>query len=124
MTNQELQVIAQECAEDIIERTGVKHYRDMMKKWYKKIDRQSGQIKAPLYACDRTRYTDWDSRKDYGFFVGTGWTDDEIREEIEAMTIRVNSPYDCTGRPFTITINWHRNPSGLISYVHWIGYDI
>lgn len=97
----------------------------ILKKVYKRVHRRDkGQVIAPLYACDRTRYTDWDSRKDYGFFVGTGWTDDEIREEIEAMTLRVNSPYDCTGQPFTITINWHRNPSGLISYVHWIGYDV
>lgn len=85
--------------------------------------RERGQIEAPLYACDRVRYNDDETRTEYGFFVGTGWTDDEIREELELMKYRINSPYDCTGQPFTINIKWHRNPSGLISYVHWIGYD-
>ena len=85
--------------------------------------REREQIKAPLYACDRVRYNDDDTRTEYGFFVGTGWTDDEIKEELELMKYEINSPYDCTGRPYTIIIKWHRNPSGLISYVHWIGYD-
>lgn len=33
-------------------------------------------------------------------------------------------PYDCTGQPITLWIDWHRNPSGLISYVHHIGIDV
>ena len=35
-----------------------------------------------------------------------------------------HSPYDCTGRPFTEFISVHRNPSGLVSIVHHIGYDV
>lgn len=35
-----------------------------------------------------------------------------------------HSPYDCTGRPFTEFISVHRNPCGLVSIVHHIGYDV
>ena len=35
-----------------------------------------------------------------------------------------HSPYDCTGRPFTEFISVHRNPCGLISIIHHVGYDV
>lgn len=35
-----------------------------------------------------------------------------------------HSPYDCTGRPFTEFISVHRNPRGLISIIHHVGYDV
>ena len=34
------------------------------------------------------------------------------------------SPYDCTGKPFTEFISVHRNPCGLISIIHHVGYDV
>ena len=35
-----------------------------------------------------------------------------------------HSPYDCTGKPFTEFISVHRNPCGLISIIHHVGYDV
>ena len=52
-------------------------------------------------------------------------TDDDIREFVdECMTVRIYADYDCTGRPFTRWIDWHRNPCGLISYVHAMAVDV
>lgn len=52
-------------------------------------------------------------------------TDDDIREFVdECMMVRIYSDYDCTGRPFTRWIDWHRNPCGLISYVHAMALDV
>ena len=52
-------------------------------------------------------------------------TEAEVNEWIgENMFVRIYSDYDCTGRPFTTGITWHRNPCGLISYQHHMGIDI
>ena len=62
----------------------------------------------------------------YGYFDGTHMTDADVREYINE-NIRVRppySPYDCTGREFTWLIDWHRNPSGLISYRNHMTLDI
>lgn len=68
----------------------------------------------------------WDCMVQYGFFNGADMDDDDVREYIDD-NIRIRppySPYDCTGRPFTMYINWHRNPTGLISFVNHIGLDV
>lgn len=62
----------------------------------------------------------------YGYFDGTNKTDADVREYIDEY-IRVRppySPYDCTGRAFTWMVDWHRNPSGLISYRNHMTLDI
>lgn len=84
-----------------------------------------GQNKAPLRYVERERYDDDGFGKTrYGFLTGTGYTDEDLQELFDEMRIRPRyAAYDCTGDPFTIYITWHRNPSGLISYVHRIGYD-
>lgn len=104
----------------------VKKWRKFMKKWYK-IDHENerGQNKAPLRYVEREHYDDdglYMTR--YGFLTGTKHTDEDLRELFDEMRIRPRyAAYDCTGDPFTVYITWHRNPSGLISYVHRIGYD-
>ena len=35
-----------------------------------------------------------------------------------------HSPYDCTGRPFTEFISVHKNPCGMISIIHHVGFDV
>lgn len=73
----------------------------------------------------------------YGFIIGEDFadtydvettfdlTDEEIREWINShMWISNYSPYDCTGEEFTCWIDWHRNPCGVISYVHRTALDI
>ena len=55
----------------------------------------------------------------------TSLTDEEIREWVmDNMWVSIYSDYDCTGREFTTSITWHRNPSGLISYIHSMALDI
>lgn len=52
-------------------------------------------------------------------------TDDEVQEFVdECMTVRIYADYDCTGQSFTRWIDWHRNPCGLISYVHAMALDV
>ena len=61
---------------------------------------------------------------EYGLFDGRGLTDDDVEEIIDTYRYIVRSPYDCTGLPTTCYINWHRNPTGLISYIHCVGLDV
>lgn len=73
----------------------------------------------------RTAYPedDWETAIEYGF-LGYDMTDEEIQEAIEAMRLVIHSPYDCTGKLFTRWITVHKNPSGLVSYVHNMGLDV
>ena len=69
---------------------------------------------------------DYDSCAEYGFIEADGCTDGEIREWLDE-NVRIPhycSPYDCTGKAFTMFLDWHRNPCGLVSYKHTIGYDV
>lgn len=62
---------------------------------------------------------------EYGFIKGSEfWTDDDVQEWIECEWQRICSPYDCTGLAFTQGIDWHRNPSGIVSYQHYKGIDV
>ena len=68
---------------------------------------------------------DWETYKEFGFLSHrTDLTDDEINELVEDMRMIICSPYDCTGKHFTRWIETHRNPSGLVSYIHTIGIDV
>ena len=53
-------------------------------------------------------------------------SDQELQELVydEFAIPEWHSPYDCTRRPFTEFISVHRNPCGLVSIVHHIGYDV
>lgn len=93
---------------------------------------------------DRTRATGDESWVDYGYILPgdivfdfdpdvtpTEWdayldlTDEEVNEWIEEnVVVRIYSDYDCTGRAFTTSVDWHRNPCGLISYQHHMTIDI
>lgn len=69
---------------------------------------------------------DLDTMVQYGFFDGHKMSDADVREFINEY-IRIPlpySPYDCTGRLFTVYVSWHRNPTGLISFVNHIGIDV
>lgn len=79
---------------------------------------------------DEPRYTyktdDYDSDLiEYGFLSHrTDLTDEEIQEMVDDMRLVICSWYDCTGQRFTQWITTHRNPSGLVSYVHCMGLDV
>ena len=108
---------------------GKKRYRKILKKEYKRehsrdhsIDRLDESLaNNPRIHCEEN---DWESYTEYGFLLGTGYTDEELDEIREDMRLRVTSPYDCSGQHFTMWMTFHRNPSGLISYVHRIGIDV
>lgn len=67
---------------------------------------------------------DGEGWKEYGFFEAEDMTDEEINEYVEAMRVEIHSPYDCTGKAFTMWIDWHRNPCGWISVVHRLCLDV
>lgn len=73
----------------------------------------------------------------YGFVLGEEFADyydvettfDLTDEDIwyyfdDVMWVSINSDHDCTGRAFTSSIRWHRNPDGSISYVHSMEIDV
>ena len=60
---------------------------------------------------------------EYGF-LGRDLTDEECVKIVREMEVHNYSMYDCSGKPCTFHINWHRNPSGLISYQHWKVLDV
>lgn len=104
-----------------------KIWRKILKKDYKRTH-HGGKDRLAKSAMDGTRiyYDEGDGEywTEYGFLHGTDYSDDEVREIIDDMRYRIYSPYDCTGKPFTMWIDWHRNPTGLISYVHRVGLDV
>ena len=68
---------------------------------------------------------DWDSWTEYRFFDVDGMTDEDIEFMVNSYRIDPNFPaWDCSGLAFTAWIDWHRNPSGLVSVVHKINLDV
>lgn len=117
-----------------------------IKKIYKRVGKRyasqrEDKLAYSLLYATRTA-ADGEGWKDYGFILpedivydydpevgewGTylDLTEQEVNEWIsEHMFVRIFSDYDCTGKPFTVCVNWHRNPCGLISYVHTMALDI
>ena len=86
----------------------------------------SGETICPTLTEEARVHYSYDDEywTEYGFLHGTDYSDDEVREIIEDMRYRIYSPYDCTGKPFTMWIDWHRNPTGLISFIHRVGLDV
>ena len=50
-------------------------------------------------------------------------TDEEIDDLVREREIRISYPWDCTGLPFTVCLEWKRIPIG-ISVVHSVGLDV
>ena len=102
--------------------------KDLMKKFHRQ--RPARPIK-PLIQEERCYIREYDGcdadKIFYGFAVldDENMTDEEIRKELyDNMEVRICSPYDCTGQWFTRWIDFHRNPNGMISYVHNMGLDV
>lgn len=118
------------------------NFKKIAKRLYKRYDRAGEDKLAESLICRGRTVSDGEGWKDFGFILPedivhdydteTGeWatyldlTEQEINEWIgDNMFVRIFSDYDCTGRPFTVDITWHRNPCGLISYVHTMAIDI
>lgn len=78
----------------------------------------------PLIEHGRVHEDSWDSWYEYGFMPPWVETDADADEWCEDNTYRIYSPYDCTGKPHTKWIDWHRNPCGRYSYVHRVALDV
>lgn len=106
--------------------TQEKMARKLLRKAY---GRRPAKPILPLQEDSRHRWReDGESGYEYGFLPFgdmSGWTDEEVQEFVDdEMWICINSPYDCTGQVFTHWINWHRNPNGMISFIHCKGLDV
>lgn len=102
-------------------------FKALEKKCYKAVHKCSARI--PQSLLDEARIhcgpEDYDSFVKYGFIKGSeSWTDEDIEEWVRETWLRIYSPYDCTGKCFTYDIHWHRNPNGVVSYVHQMGVDV
>lgn len=82
-------------------------------------------LRYPLWVKDRIRWDDdGEGWREYGISDEMGgWSDEELREYFDEHRYVIYSDYDCTGRPFTQWVEWHRNPNGSVSYVHQVGLD-
>lgn len=115
-----------------IKRFYEKEKKDLMEQaFFRNINKKTYNQKVgkPLLSLrDKERVyqkeDDYEAWTEYGFFEADKMTDEEIQECINDMWITVNSPYDCTGKEFTMWITWHRNPCGLISVIHRKGLDV
>ena len=65
----------------------------------------------------------WDSWTRYTIVHDIGLTDAEINDRLEALRMETHSAYDCSGRPFTVSLRWKRTPAG-IAIVHHIALDV
>ena len=105
-----------------------KLFKKIFKESYKRSHRgERDVLDNSLLEESRLAYPDedWETCIEFGFLSKrTDLTDEEIEELVEDMTLRIYSPYDCTGKRFTRWITTHRNPSGLVSYVHEMGLDV
>ena len=85
---------------------------------------------ASMMEAPRKGNCSYDGYTEYGLYELSeeqkSMTDQELRDAVyEAFAIPSwNSPYDCTGKAFTEYITIHRNPCGLVSIIHHIGYDV
>lgn len=96
--------------------------KDRYKRNHRGYTPQGSMMDMPHTSAER--YDD-ESMIEYGFISKrTDLTDDEIEEWVDDNTIRIYSPYDCTGQIFTRWIETHRNPNGLASFVHHMGLDV
>lgn len=95
-----------------------------IKKWFRdRVHNLPDRLADPIWA--ETRYL-WDS-DGYGVTeYGILWdmTDEEI-EDWRADHWRYGSViYDCTGELCTRHMHFHRNPEGVVSYIHYMVVDV
>lgn len=98
------------------------------KKLLKKLTKQkpSASIVSLLDEPRRLFSEDGEGVTEYGWCDPENCTDEEIQEYFDEQWKHVHWPaqWDCSGQLFTVGINWHRNPNGMISYVHHMALDV
>ncbi len=124
-----IRAFANDCIKELVELGfSEKKLRKMVKRDYKKAMRgvRRHAIGSHSMMDDEVCITNRDGESWYlvGLFDPEDATDAEIQEWCDDQVVRIYSDYDCTGRAFTRWISWHRNPCGLVSYVHAMALDI
>ena len=117
--------------------TGIKNKRDekIVRKFLKRCAKTQmhnlkDSYKVSLMDSPRKGNGSYDGYVEYGLYELSEeqkrMTEQELRDEIyEAFAIPVwHSPYDCTGKAVTQFISFHKNPCGLVSIIHHVGYDV
>ena len=62
---------------------------------------------------------DWDSWYEYVIMPDfEEESDEEMQRNIDELRVEINSPYDCTGKPFTNFIRWKRTKAGVVIVRH------
>ena len=119
--------------------TGIQNKRDekVVRKMFKKIvservrkESVGDPYQISLKENSRKFVKLYDGYIEYGFRKlydeERSMSDQELQKLVydEYAIPEWHSPYDCTGKPFTEFISVHRNPCGLISIIHHVGYDV
>ena len=104
-----------------------KKTKRLWKKFYKNREGRRAKGDTLRHSLNEKARVRWDEGgeggREYGIEFMDGWTDEEINEYFDSQREEIHSIYDCTGRPFTRWIDWHRNPDGSVSYVHQLELD-
>lgn len=110
------------CWTDILKQ---KRYRKALSKIMRKkgrCDSLSRSLREEPRFC--YPYEDGETVIEYGFLPGdNNYTEEDLKEIIDDMWMEINSPYDCTGKWFSISIRFKKTPVG-IAYVHKKGMDV
>lgn len=87
---------------------------------------KSNPLEVPLY--DKSRLiadkNDSESWYEYGILHMEDWSDEAVSGYFDSRKLRIYSQYDCTGKPFTFWLHWHRNPDRSVSFVHQLCVDV
>lgn len=62
-----------------------------------------------------SEWEDWESWYEYTIMPDfEEESDEEMQRSIDELRVEINSPYDCTGKPFTSFIHWKRTKAGVV----------
>lgn len=82
-----------------------------------RIFRCDGGLRDTIHYICEDEYGE--SVREFWFEDFGDWTDEELEDYTRDLIVRNPYPWDCSGLMVTYGLTWHRNPSGLISFVHW-----
>lgn len=78
-------------------------------------------LSIPVTEGWRCHYYDWDGGTEYSILPDNGESEEAFeewaKEQFELPPIC--SPYDCTGKAFTLYIHVKRTPAGFVVVHHW-----
>lgn len=120
----------------MITKSFVKMYYDFLRDGFEPTPQLKRQIRYDLKSChdplkkslrEESRFyyppNDYEAMYEYGFADWLDWTDEEIKEAVNAMERHNTTPYDCSGKMCTCWISWKRTPVG-VAIVHKLTLDV